>query len=105
MPRGRGRPRGRGGRHETRRGRGGSNIGDDIGIHILEHSTTTRSPLLNNPSSSEPESSNLPSSEPQPSNPSSSEPQPSNPSSSEPQLSEAPIVGADLPILHPNGKT
>ena len=54
MPRGRGRLRGRGGRHEIGRGRGASNMGDDTSIHILEQSTTTASPLQNNPSSSEP---------------------------------------------------
>ena len=58
MPRGRGWPRGRGrngrGGHEIGRGRGAANVGDVIGVHIVEQSTTTTSPLPDLPSSSEP---------------------------------------------------
>ena len=88
MPRGRGRPRGRGGNgrggHEIGRGRSAENVGDEIGVHIVEQSTTTTSPP--------------------PDLPSSSEPQPSDPSSSKPHFTEASTVGANLPTLHPNGK-
>ena len=82
MPRGRG-GNGRGG-YETGRGRSATNVGDDIGVHIVEQSATTTSP--------------------HPDLPSSSEPQPSDPSSSEPHFFKASTVKANLPTLHPNGK-